>query len=80
MQKSALNTLKQSQNISNMEAFLDHMAFVCLAGAVIGLILIIPIFIMEKLDEYYDGKISAAICRFLGADLDEDSEDDFDEE
>lgn len=63
-----------------MEAFLDHMAFVCLAGAVIGLILIIPIFIMEKLDEYYDGKISAAICRFLGADPDEDSEDDFDEE
>ena len=63
-----------------MEAFLDHMAFVCLAGAVIGLILIIPIFIMEKLDEYYGGKISAAICRFLGADPDEDSEDDFDEE
>lgn len=63
-----------------MEAFLDHMAFVCLAGAVIGLILIIPIFIMEKLDEYYDGKISAAICRFLGADPDKDSEDDFDEE
>ena len=58
---------------------MEYMAFVCLAGAVIGLILIIPIFIMEKLDEYYDGKISAAICKFFNEDQDEDSEDDFDE-
>ena len=63
-----------------MEAFLDHMAFVCLGGAAIGLILIIPIFIMKKLDEYYDGKILAAVCKFFDEDPDEDSEDDFDGE
>ena len=55
-----------------MEAFLDRMAFVCLAAAVIGLILIIPIFIMEKLDEHYDGKISERVASlFTGDDDDE---------
>ena len=52
-----------------MEAFLDYMAFVCLAGAVIGLILGIPCFIVEKLDEHYDGKISEwAANLFAGSD------------
>lgn len=55
-----------------MEAFLDYMTFVCLAGVAIGLILIIPIFIMEKLDEHYDGKISErAVNLFTGDDDDE---------
>lgn len=59
---------------------MEHMAFVCLAGAVIGFVLGVPCYIMEKVDDHFDGKISAAICRFLGADPDEDFEDDFDEE
>lgn len=59
-----------------MENFIDHMAFVCLSGAIIGLILGIPCYIFEKLDDRLDGKISTAICNFLGADPEEDFEDE----
>ena len=63
-----------------MEAFMEYMTFVCLAVAVIGLVLGLPCYIMEKIDDHYDGKISTAVCKFFDEDLDEDSEDDFDEE
>ena len=59
-----------------MEAFMEHMAFVCLAGAVIGLVLGIPCYIMKKIDGHCNGKISAAVCKFFDGDPDED----FDEE
>ena len=59
-----------------METFMEYMAFVCLAVAVIGLVLGIPCYIMEKIDDHYDGKISAAVCKFF----DRDSDEDFDEE
>ena len=59
-----------------MEVFMEYMAFVCLAVAVIGLVLGIPCYIMEKIDGHYDGKISAAVCKFF----DEGPDEDFDEE
>ena len=55
---------------------MEYMAFVCLAVAVIGLVLGIPCYIMEKIDGHYDGKISAAVCKFF----DEGPDEDFDEE
>lgn len=59
-----------------MEVFMEYMAFVCLAVAVIGLVLGIPCYIMEKIDDHHNGKISAAVCKFFDGDPDED----FDEE
>ena len=59
---------------------MEYMTFVCLAGAVIGLVLGLPCYIMEKIDDHHDSKISAAVCKFFGGGPDEDPEDDFDEE
>ena len=55
---------------------MEYMAFVCLAVAVIGLVLGLPCYIMEKIDDHNDSKTSDAICRFFDGDPDED----FDEE
>ena len=55
---------------------MEYMAFVCLAGAVIGLVLGLPCYIMEKIDDHYDGKISTAVCKFFDGDPDEDFEDE----
>lgn len=51
-----------------MEAFLDHMIFVCFSAAAIGLILGIPCFLFEKLDEKLGGKLSDKVVKLFSED------------
>lgn len=53
-----------------MENFLDHMIFVFLSAAVIGLLLGVPCFIIEKLDEKFNWNLPEKISNFF-------SENDF---
>lgn len=55
-----------------METFVDHMILVCFSFVVIMLVLGVPVYIVEKLNEKYDNKIYDKIISFFVAEPDED--------